>query len=472
MKHITSFTALVFALGVVVSASAAHAEPSLGRKDLLQPQPAFTGPATGGERALLQRNNGNQWANTNQWPSQGGDGDITRADFEQQASSTAEAQAQGRGNQGGWQQWLQGQQANNGQGNGNRGQGANRGQGQTEAQAQSAAQAQSNNGRGNGNRGQAQSEAQAQAEAQAQGNNVRGNGQSQAQVQGTNGGNRGNPWLNNRQALNPYIGDFNTYQDIRPQAVQATGQASALAQGVRRRGNARAAAQSLAQATSSGEADAAAQAVASAAASTSSSGATATAEATAVSETIAETAAYNPRAASNLFAKSAGYAVSRGQTRSYARAVAGAFAVARQRRYLPQFTSAVAEAIATGGSQSRYAYGQAIATAIAQGGDSSAAVADATATAICTGGSTANAWASAYAVALSQDSRGCLVLNQARAIAQARCGRNGAEASAQSEASSRVLGFCGLLNYLPGGFNFGVSGANSGSNSYGSLYGK
>jgi hypothetical protein len=133
---------------------------------------------------------------------------------------------------------------------------------------------------------------------------------------------------------------------------------------------------------------------------------------------------------------------------------------------MPQFTNAVADAISTGGAPTRYAYGQAIATAIAQGGDSQAAVAEATASAFCAGGSTASAWASAYAVALSQDSRGCLVLNQARAMARARCGPGVAESFSRAQSTSVVLGFCGLFDFIPG-LNMGWSGGDAGSNAAG-----
>lgn len=113
---------------------------------------------------------------------------------------------------------------------------------------------------------------------------------------------------------------------------------------------------------------------------------------------------------------------------------------------------------------------QAIATAVAQGGDSQAAVAEATAQAMCAGGSTASAWASAYAVALSTDARGCLVLNEAKAMARARCGPSGAESFARSQTNSLVLGFCGLMDLIPGlgGINLGGwSGGNAGSSTTG-----
>jgi hypothetical protein len=104
---------------------------------------------------------------------------------------------------------------------------------------------------------------------------------------------------------------------------------------------------------------------------------------------------------------------------------------------------------------------------IAQGGDSKAAVAEATATAFCEGGSTAQSWASAYAVALSKDSQGCLVLNEAKAMARAKCGAAGAESVAKSEATSLVLGFCGLFDLLPFDFSFGTSQSGGSSNSWG-----
>jgi hypothetical protein len=194
-------------------------------------------------------------------------------------------------------------------------------------------------------------------------------------------------------------------------------------------------------------------------------------ETSAAAEAVAEATINHPRVAPQLLAKSARLAVSNGLTDSYADTMADAFVYARRKKHVPQMTTAVADAIATGGAPTRYAYGQAIATAIAQGGDSQAAVAEATATAICAGGSTASAWASAYAVALSQDSRGCLVLNEAKAMAKAQCGNGASQAISEAEATSTVLGFCGLLDMLPGGINMGWSGGNSGSNSnsYGGL---
>ncbi|KAF6257954.1 hypothetical protein COO60DRAFT_1521418 [Scenedesmus sp. NREL 46B-D3] len=282
-------------------------------------------------------------------------------------------------------------------------------------------------------------------------------------------GNRGRNNQGDRASLGALTGSLGGYQGIQARRITATGTAGTLAQGLRRRGNARAAAQSLAQAYSSGQAEAAAQAVA-AAATDAPGGA---ADSAAVAEAVAEATVVAPKVAPALLAKSAGYAVQNGQTGRFANTMAGAFGAARRRRSMPQFTTAVASAIATGGAPTRYAYGQAIATAIAQGGDGQAAVAEATATAICAGGSTASAWASAYAVALSQDSRGCLVLNQAKAMAKAQCGNGASKAFSDAEATSTVLGFCGLLDLLPGGIGMGWAGGNSGSNSgnaYGGLF--
>jgi hypothetical protein len=115
---------------------------------------------------------------------------------------------------------------------------------------------------------------------------------------------------------------------------------------------------------------------------------------------------------------------------------------------------AIAEAILGGGVQSRFAFGSAIATAIADGGGNRAAVAEATATALCSGGSTAQAWAEAYAVAIEQDPQGCTVLREAYASAYARCGPGYAQSWANSEATSTVLGFCAARN----NWSFGVFG--------------
>lgn len=50
----------------------------------------------------------------------------------------------------------------------------------------------------------------------------------------------------------------------------------------------------------------------------------------------------------------------------------------------------------------------------------------------------------ALSVSISRDRRGCLILTQARATAQASCGPNGAFAQASTEVTRQVLGACGL----------------------------
>lgn len=156
-------------------------------------------------------------------------------------------------------------------------------------------------------------------------------------------------------------------------------------------------------------------------------------------------------------------AVSRGQTDRYANTLANAFGYAQQQQQVPQLTEAVCEAVQTGGDSAKFAAGSAIATAIAQGGTSKAAVAEATATALCAGGSQAQAWSSAYAIALAKDQNGCLVLNEAKAMAQAKCGDGAADSVANAEASSQVLGFCGLLEGFFPDEEVSFSGGNSGS---------
>lgn len=214
------------------------------------------------------------------------------------------------------------------------------------------------------------------------------------------------------------------------------GEAGTLARDITHGGNPRRAAESLANAYSSGRGDAAAQAVAGAIAGG--------AAATAIGQALAETSSVRPGVAPGLLRRSADYAVNNGHVGGFSRSMSHAFVFAKQRNYLPSFVPAVCDAINNGGDVTRYAYGQAIATAIAGGGDSQAAVAEATATAFCAGGSTAQAWASAYAIALSENSQGCLVLNQAKAMAFARCGNGMAQSWSGTEATSTVLGFCGL----------------------------
>jgi len=283
-----------------------------------------------------------------------------------------------------------------------------------------------------------------------------GNSNNAGQGSGSNG---------NRQSLDTLTGGAGRYPSIQPQPIAVTGAASSLAQGIKKRGNSRSAAQSLAQAYTNGQADAAAQAIASAA--TDIHAGTAVPEALAVAETLAETTSFNPKAASGLLAKSAGFAVNKGQTNKFARTMAQAFGVAKQKKAVPAMTTAVADAIAQGGADARYAMGTAIAQAVAAGGDSQAAITEATANAFCAGGSIANSWASAYAVALSQDAKGCLVLNQAKALAQSACGSGAANSIARAEATSLVMGFCGLLDMVPGGGGMGWSGGSTGSSTAG-----
>jgi hypothetical protein len=231
-------------------------------------------------------------------------------------------------------------------------------------------------------------------------------------------------------------------QRVAPTTAQATAVAQSLGSG-----NAQAAAQSIATAADANPqfaAEGIVSAVATAEASSSGGGVS-----TATAEAIVSSVSARPNRAGAVFAQSASLAVGRGYGSAYSKTMAQAFTQSRRRRNLPQFTQAVTQALTTGDDNTKAAFGEAIATAVASGGDGQAAVAEATATAFCSGGGSANAWASAYAVALTQNARGCLVLNQAKAIAQARCGGGQFTASAQAEATSTVLGFCGLL---PGGF--------------------
>jgi hypothetical protein len=168
-----------------------------------------------------------------------------------------------------------------------------------------------------------------------------------------------------------------------------------------------------------------------------------------VGEALAEASNVRPGIAPGLLRRSADYAVNNGHVDGFSRSMSRAFGFARERNFMGLFVPAVCDAISGGGDSVRYAYGSAIATAISEDGT---AVAEATATALCQGGSRAEAFASAYAIALQQNSQGCLVLNQARAMAYARCGAGAAEAWSRAEATSTVLGFCGLW----GGGGFGA----------------
>jgi hypothetical protein len=199
------------------------------------------------------------------------------------------------------------------------------------------------------------------------------------------------------------------------------------------------------------------------------------ARSSAAADAFAQCASLRPAAASSVYARSAAMAVGAGHGDAFSQSVAEAFGISKRRRELPQFTKAIADAIAQGGSDGQYAYGQAIAKAVAGGGDSRAAVAEATATAMCAGGSQATAWASAYAIALSINNDGCLVLNEARALAVARCRGGQFSSESKTSATSTVLGFCGMLSSeggpggLPWGGNGGFNGGYlpGGRNSYG-----
>lgn len=64
-----------------------------------------------------------------------------------------------------------------------------------------------------------------------------------------------------------------------------------------------------------------------------------------------------------------------------------------------------------------------------------------------------------------QDENGCLVLKNARAMASASCGGGAFNSFSDSDATTKVLGFCGLLP--PGFFDgFNYSGGDSGSTSW------
>jgi hypothetical protein len=202
--------------------------------------------------------------------------------------------------------------------------------------------------------------------------------------------------------------------------------------------NPKLAAENLANAYQGGRGEAAAKAVAAAAAG---GGA-----AYAVGRTIAETSRVRPNAAPWLLRNSADYAVNNGHVFGFSRAIASGFGFARSNNFLPSFVTSITEALLGGGVQTRYAFGSAIATAVADGGDGRAAVAEATATAMCTGGGTAQAWAEAYAVAIEQNDQGCTVLKEAHAIAYAKCGPGYAQSWSKTEATSTILGYCAVWN--------------------------
>jgi hypothetical protein len=65
-------------------------------------------------------------------------------------------------------------------------------------------------------------------------------------------------------------------------------------------------------------------------------------------------------------------------------------------------------------------------------------------------------------VALNPDENGCLVLNRARALAMSSCGGGAFNSYSDADATSVVLGFCGL-----GGPTFNYSSTDAGGNSWG-----
>jgi hypothetical protein len=163
-----------------------------------------------------------------------------------------------------------------------------------------------------------------------------------------------------------------------------------------------------------------------------------------IATAFASAASLNRGRTADLLSQSASVALARGQVDPFARATASAFTDARRRGSLRNFGLAVADAVSRGGQNGQYAYGKALATAIAGGGDGQQAVAEATAEVFCSGSNSyASAWSSAFAIALNQDQNGCLVLSKARALASASCGGGAFNSFADSEATSKVLGFCG-----------------------------
>lgn len=184
-----------------------------------------------------------------------------------------------------------------------------------------------------------------------------------------------------------------------------------------------------------------------------------------VGDAMASAAALDRSATAQVFARSANFAMMRGQTGAFADATADAFVESRRRGSIKNFGLAMADAVNTGGQYGQYTYGQGIAKALAQGGDGQQAVAEATAEVFCNGNDYASAWSSAFAVALSEDENGCLVLSRARAMALASCGGGAFNSYSDSDATSQVLGFCGL--FPPGaGPDFSFSTGDSGSNTW------
>jgi hypothetical protein len=313
-------------------------------------------------------------------------------------------------------------------------------------------------------------------------NNGNGNGNNR----GNNKNNNNNDW-NGPPALRPYrMGEL----EIRPEALQSgvprvsglsrpninRGNAGAFnpafrdrvyrgfggvgdfgARNFGSRADANAVAQTLAQAGGAADATAAAEAVVEAARG---------GRATAVAEAYARAARYNRGGAARVMARSAAVAYERGDpyVQSLASSTAEAFTAAKAAGTLNDFAGAMAQALAEGGEYGQATFGQAMAKAMATS-EGQAAVAEATASVFCGPGTYATAWAEAMSVALSRDSRGCLVLNKAKAIAVARCNGGVFSAEAKAEATSRVLGFCGLRPWYSsggGGNNWGNNNNNWG----------
>jgi len=123
-------------------------------------------------------------------------------------------------------------------------------------------------------------------------------------------------------------------------------------------------------------------------------------------------------------------------------------------------------------------YGTAISKAVA--GGNGGAVAEATATVYCQGSaSQAEAWSESVAEAIRIDrSSGCVFLDTAVARASAQCVNGVAKASAESKATSQLLGGCGIGAVAPpmGGPGFGgpgpvPMGGGGGANSWSSSWG-
>ncbi|KAI8470303.1 MAG: hypothetical protein J3K34DRAFT_510396 [Monoraphidium minutum] len=185
-----------------------------------------------------------------------------------------------------------------------------------------------------------------------------------------------------------------------------------------------------------------------------------------VADAFAAAAALNQRDAfAEVLAGSASQALALGQVDPWAQATANAFLTSKKQGSLRNFGLSMADAVSRSGGDSRYAFGEALASAIGGGGDAAAAVAEATAEVFCAGeGDYASAWSSAFAVALSQDENGCLVLSKARALATASCGGGAFDSTSDTDATSKVLGFCGL--FAPGaGPQFSINGSDGGSTS-------